>query len=120
MRSSSLFRSIAMGDRLVLVDATEFARALPVLKRPAFRADVVVPLFRVPVADAANVTMVVGERAVARRTHQLRWRCRRIYGHETCVRLRARRTTPFVRTSDDHAGAPRLPGRVFSDGRQVS
>ena len=47
-----------------LADTLEFACALPILKRSARRAGVVVPLFRLKAVDPAHVTVIVDERAV--------------------------------------------------------
>ena len=73
-----------------LAGATDCACALAVLKRAACGTGVVVPLFRVAVADAAHMTVVVGERNVARWAPQSRRRLGRRARRETGMGFYAR------------------------------
>ena len=53
-----------------MIDEAELPRPLPVLESATRRADVIIPLFGVLLVDAADVRVVVPQRAVAVRTMQ--------------------------------------------------
>ena len=77
-----------MSSVVELLDLAQPARALPILKRPApLRAFEVIPLFRVLLADAANVAAPVEQYLIALRADQRRRR-RDEYGQGRYARRR--------------------------------
>src|SRR6478735_6207269 len=71
---------------MVSIHRAQLPRAVPVLKRAVLRAQEVVPLLGMPRADAANVTAVILQHAVAVGTTQVRGRLRRLGGYVAAMR----------------------------------
>src|SRR5260370_36845349 len=113
-RGGLMTRRGAANQSFLHRQASKRARAVTVLERAALGTDILIPLFGVPLADAADVALLVRERLVARRTQQHRRRGRRRLRREPdeCLReppsmLRRKRAGRTGRRSHSAGAAAR-------------